>query len=378
MKKRFTASYKLAAGFVILALLATYGYKFANNLVIGGENLPPIKPGRVNIIGVDTSKGYRIIVQNQLAKMVQGGVEAFRAGDMSEEAAEEDGPNRRYIPIKEMLFALAGDDKALGTFIMKINEIKTDDWASTAKIWKSEDLEKAFGGDKALKGKLESDLNMHLDGSVLDHVNKNSIYSGIIVDFPVTMKVQSDQGPKQRVARVQRWYRPNLIVTITDVNMTKTHKYYTLQDVANQYALEAERLKSGEITKENIVKSIQSMYSPSAVSMLAETPERIINSIVPVINENQINDATETVNQGQKGQLYTLTFNLTDEGVKRIWHYTRDREGSQLLVVVDGVAISAPRIDHGINSANVQINNLEDESLVQDSIEALHEIKTKK
>lgn len=369
MRKRFTASYKLALGFAAVALLATYGYKFANDLALGGAPLPPIAPGAVTILGVDTSQGYRIIVQNQLAKLVRGNSEAFKAGDMGEDS--DDAGDRKYVPVKEMLKALGGDTKALGTFVMKINEIKDDEWSPAAVIWKSDDIDKAIGGDAFLKKKLEEDLNMHLDGSVLDHVNKNSMFNGIIVEFKVPVRLK--KTGKLLEAPIRQWYRANMVRTITDINLVQSKKYYTMADVALQYKIEAAKLQDGEREKEDIAKSLQAIYAPSEISRLKEFPERIINSVTTVVNDSQISDASEASADGPKGKFFTLTFHLNNEGKKRIWQFTRDRVGSQLLIVVNGVSIAAPRIDHGINGDEVQIHNLEDESLVQEAIDTIHE-----
>lgn len=372
MNKRFTASYKLAIGFAALALLVTYGYKFANDMALG-EKLPPIKPSVVNIVGVDTSAGYHIVVQNQIAKLVQGGPGTFGPGDMSGDSEASD-PQRKFVPIKEMLGALSGDKALLGEFVMKINEIQDTEWPVSAPIWTSQNIEKAIDGDKTLKSKLEANLNMHLDGSPLDHVDKDAMFDGIFVDIDVPIKLKNGEVLQ---APVRQWYRPALVTNVTEVRVKSANKYYTMKDVATAYASAAEEEAQQPARREKITRSLRSLYSPEKMGQLETAPERFINSVIPVLNENQIESAKELSLDGSKGKVFTLVFKLSEEGKKRIWQFTRDRVGSQLLVVVNGVAIAAPRIDHGINGDEVEINNLEDESMIQETIDTLKEQQAK-
>jgi preprotein translocase subunit SecD len=106
---------------------------------------------------------------------------------------------------------------------------------------------------------------------------------------------------------------------------------------------------------------------------LGPFPQKVLNSITSVINESQILGARYDTESTSKGKRFTLILDLSDEGKKRIWQFTRDRVNSQLLITVDGVAIAAPIIAHPIADNEISIRGLEDESLVKEAVATINE-----
>ena len=67
--------------------------------------------------------------------------------------------------------------------------------------------------------------------------------------------------------------------------------------------------------------------------------------------------------------LYDLVLDLNDEGRDRLWKYSRNKVGTQLLLIVDGVAIAAPRVRHELAQKTVTITQMPDKALIQDAID---------
>jgi hypothetical protein len=71
--------------------------------------------------------------------------------------------------------------------------------------------------------------------------------------------------------------------------------------------------------------------------------------------------------------MHDLTVKLTPEGRDRLWQYSRGRVNSQLLLIVNGIAIAAPRIQHELAQGELTITQMPDEVLVRDAVEIINE-----
>lgn len=347
------------------ALLAVYGYQYLNDYLLGREHFPALKPGAINVLGVDTSQGYRIVVQNQTAKLVYGTQENFGPGPM--ENTDADDTDKKFIPIKELLKGLQGDVGGLSYFVQRLNDIKDDSLPAQAKVWKLEDIEKALAGDKAIEAKLVNDLNVKLDGTPLDHLSVSAFFNGIIVDSPVPMEVPVGDRKEPIVARVHQPYRASFLTSL-EANIKE--KFATRDLIAKEYMLAAERVRQSETQKENVRRTL-SLFR-KRIPQLGPFPQKILNSVTPVINEQQIVGARFETENTSKGDRYTLVLELTDEGKKRLWQFTRDRVNSQLLITVDGVAIAAPIIAHRIADTEISVRGLEDRNMVEDAVATIN------
>lgn len=160
------SSTKLAIGFAIVAGGGLYGYDFAMHRAIMGEHFEPVKPSQVNLVGINAGAGFKIIVANQMAQLVEAS-DQFQGQESDGEGATS-GSIKKRIPIREMLEVLKGNQDALGPFLMKVNDKdENDSWPPIRVEWTAERVRKALDGDKAEEAKLVHDLNINLDGTPL-------------------------------------------------------------------------------------------------------------------------------------------------------------------------------------------------------------------
>jgi hypothetical protein len=366
------SSTKIAIGFAALILVGYFGFQKVTDLMIMGQEFPPIVPGKINIIGVNTGAGYRVIVSNELAQLVetQGGFQQGNIDDPSTDSAV-----KKRIPLREMLETLQGDSKALGSFVMTMNDLSENDLPPVRVIWTKPDLEKAFQGDKKLQAKLENDLNMKLDGTPLPTLRISSLENGIVLSVPVTVNVNLQKGPTPVTGQVLEAYQPKMLKAVQadyaqDPRSTDTVK-------AGYYAQEAQEVMT-KGSKENIKASIEEKMSDSEVQSLIETPKRILDSAFIVLNDGFIDEAkynTYTSNDGKS--MHDLTIDLNDEGRRRLWKYSKKRVGDQLLLVSDGIAIAAPRIQHPLMGGEITITKMPDQTILDDFIDKYNETKGK-
>ena len=71
--------------------------------------------------------------------------------------------------------------------------------------------------------------------------------------------------------------------------------------------------------------------------------------------------------------MFDLSVDVSDEGRRRLWKYSKERVGTQLLLVADGIPIAAPRIQHELAQDSLTITQMEDEVLVRDAVEMLNQ-----
>jgi hypothetical protein len=369
------SSTKIAIGFVIIAGGLIYGYKFAMRQAIMSQYFPPVVPGNVNIVGINTGAGFKIIVANQMAQLVQAS-DSFH-GVESDSGGATEGAIKKRVPIREMLQVLQGNLKALGTFIMKVNERdENDTWPPVRVVWPAERLMKALDGDKVEEAKLVHDLNINLDGTPLPILDRDSMENGIIIDYPVSVTVNSGGVKRTLVGRVQEPFKPDLLTTI---ERKLTDKLVNNDMIAGYYAEESQKVLSGASRRQDIRKSIMARLAPSNAKELSEAPERILASAEVVVNDSHIESASYRNYDTTNGKMNDLTIEMTEEGRKRLWKFSEDRVGTQLMLIVNGVAIAAPRISHELAQGEITITQLADETLVKEAVAALnhHDVKPK-
>lgn len=362
----------IAIGFAAVALLSIYGSRFVNHLLLGREHFAPLVPGEVNIVGINTKAGYAVLVQNRAAKLVIGETGQLGPGEMSDRALEESSSDKRFIPIREMLKGLKGDADALGVFVQRLNDIKDDDLPPYAPVWRIEDIQAAVAGKADLRAKLEHDINVTLDGKPLDSISRSALFNGILVDTPVPIDLQLGSERRRVMARVKRSYRPQLMGRVLS---NLENKYVDAAGIAREYMLAVNDLKQGRFQPENVADSLLALGKSS--DSLARFPQSVLNSVTPVVNEFQITTATYVTQQTPKGDAYTLRVQLNDEGRKRLWQFSNDRVGDQLLVTVNGIAIAAPRIAHPLSDGEIEVTGLQDESLAKLAVDTINKRATK-
>lgn len=375
-KFRMRSSIKIAIGFLVVTIGGWFAYNAITDQIVGRMKFDTLAPGdRFNLVGIAGGRGYHIRVANRMAQLVEGENIEFDAQGGGDEDREQ-GDMRRRIPVRELLQSLQGDEKALGHLVMVVNDkAENDDWPTLRVVWKKEDLEKALSGDKALEAKLVRDLNMNLDGTPLETLRPAS-FNGIILDMPVPVRVQVGAETKTVTARIQEPYLPQLMDRVQKlyeqaVSEASQVGYYT-QEVKSLRA----GLADGTARPEDIRRSLRARYDERRLADFARSPERLLSSARVVINDSFVTGASYRSYTGPDGnKLHDMTIQLSPEGRNRLWQYSRGRVGSQLLMIVTGWPIAAPRVRHDLSDSTLTITQLPDENLVRRAVDAINQRK---
>ncbi|RYG31756.1 hypothetical protein EON81_22185 [bacterium] len=368
-------STKIALGFALITAGSYGAYQVITDRMIMGETFSVLTPGRVNLVGIDPGAGYRIIVANSIAQLVEtsGG---FEGGESADGGGATEGSIKKRVPMKELLKTLQGDTKATGAFIASMNDIREDDtWPTTRIVWRAEDLRKAIeGGDAPLRKKLEHDLNMRIDGYPLPTLNYNSLEDGIMIDTPVSVTVNLHGKQTVVTGRVQEPYRPRMIKAVEEAYKDQGDVTRNVQ--AGYYKMEAEKLLEEPEKREKIGETLLARISPKVSEQRAEAPTRLLKFATIVVNDTLIDGASYNSYDGPDGRKrHDIAIDLKDEGRRRLWQFSKKRVGTQLLLVTDGIPISAPRIQHELAQSQMSISRLDDEVLVREAVNMLNEKK---
>lgn len=367
MKAR--SSTKIAIGFVIIAGGGIYGYQYAMRRAIMNEHFTPLVPGKVNLVGINPGAHFKIIVANQVAQLVEAS-DSFH-GEETDSGGSTEGAIKKHVPVAQMLQVLQGNQDALGPFIMKVNDRdENDTWPPIRVIWTAERLKKALNGDKIQEAKLVHDLNINLDGSPLPILNRASMENGIVLDYPVKVNVNAGGVVRVLTGRVREPYKPSLMVT---VERDLVDKKVDNDMIAGYYAQESQDVLDGKSRKEDVKQQLMSRLSADNAAQLAEAPEKILQSAFIVVNEHGISGASYNNYDTTSGKMSNLTIEMTDEGRRRLWQFSEDRVGTQLLLIVNGIPIAAPRIGHELAQGEITITQMPDETLVKEAVNTLNQ-----
>ncbi len=369
---RVRASNQIAIGFVLLMAGVYGGYRVVTARLIDSAVFPEIKPGRINLVGIDTGAGYRIIVSNQMAQLVESlSAEALEAGDQE---SEEEGAKRR-VPLKELLQVLQGKGEALGPFVTAMNdELRQQQLPSNLEelSWTPEQVQLALGGDAALKAKLERQLNIGLDGTPPEHVSLSAVFDGIYLKVPVSLSVPVAGQPTTVEGHIYTAYKARFVAQI---EMKVGENAEDVNFVRGAYAEERARYLGPTGTREDIRQSLLDRVSPASVEKFLVNPQRVLSKAKVVVNDGFLEKAAmQEVPASDGKKRYDVTLDLSDEGRRRLWQYSRRNVGSQLLLVADGAAVAAPRIQHELAAGDVTIKQLPDETLATDLVDAVNQI----
>jgi len=365
------SSTKIAIGFTIIAAGSIYGYQYAMRRAIMGEHFQPLVPGTVNLIGINPGAGFKILVVNEMAQLVKASDEFH--GNESDDAGSTEGAVKKHIPIREMLAVLKGDESKVGPFIMKVNDRdENNNWPPTRVIWKGEDLQKALHGDKALEAKLVHDLNINLDGSPLPTLIRSSMENGIILDYPIPIKVTIAGKQTTVVGRFQEPYKPTLMSAVEN---KLNDKLVTDDTIRGYYKEEAEPQMNDPSKRENVRKALLIRLAPANAKELAEYPQHILESAFVIVNDSLIDSASYRSYETTNGKTNDLTIELTDEGRRRLWQFSEDRIGTQIMFINDGIAYAAPKINHELSQGELTITQMPDERLVKEAVAAINNKK---
>jgi hypothetical protein len=367
-RTRMRSSTKIALAFLVIVVGSLLGFRAYSAWRVGNLEFEPLTPGVVNILGVEAGSGYRVIVANGIAQLVQVADGKFEAqgGDMGTE-----GALRKRMPIREMLQSLQGNEEALSRFVMVLNEIKTDELPPVPIYWSAADLQRAIDGDPELQASLERDLNIRLDGTPLDTVSLSALESGIVIRAPVPIRVRVGGEPQTLTATILQEYQPRLMQTVKASYRERPE--VTREIVAGLYLQAAREVLEDESRREDVRRSIQARIDPARLAQFAKAPEQVLANSNVLVTENHITRADYRSYNSTRGTMHDLTVKLTPEGRDRLWQYSRGRVNSQLLLIVNGIAIAAPRIQHELAQGELTITQMPDEVLVRDAVEIINE-----
>lgn len=322
-------------------------------LALSGFNPVPVKPGRIDLIAVHPESGYRIVVSNGIAHLVEfsGSTKDFDVPDDTKNTE-----NAARLPIRETLQALQGQADALGKMVMAVNKIRDEDFPNNRVVWKAEDIVTAIKGDPATRARLEKDLNTRLDGTPLDSVSLNAITSGIVIDSPVKVKVPIEGKESVIECRIQEPYK-TLFVGAVQKHVDERFNV-TREALAGLYKAEAMKIIDGG-QKEGVVQSLEFRIAPEKLREKAANVEKILAHTRVLVNENQMRGASYVTVQGaNRSILANVTLRLDEDGRMRLWKYSHEHLGFQLMLTFDGVAIAAPRIKTELAESEVNLTNV--------------------
>lgn len=332
-------------------------------VMLGNYVVVPVKPGKINLVAVHRLSGYRIIVSNGTAHLyeIQGDAQAFDAPDETSTAQDA-----ARLPIRETLQSLQGDASALGKMVMSVNKMHEEDLPNVRIVWKAEDIQKALDGDQALRTKLEGNLNTRLDGTPLDTVSLEAIMSGIVIDEPVTVNVPVEGQLKPVTCRIQE---PFKTLFAGAIEKKVNERFETSNEALLGYYREAANKILAGGRKEDVAQSLKSHIEPATLQEKAVGPERILANTKVLVNENQMSGASYVTFEGpNRSILSDVTLRLTDDGKMRLWKYSHDNPGFQLLLAVDGVAIAAPRIKTELAENEVKLTKVPSKDQVDEAV----------
>lgn len=150
-------STKILIGFLAVSGAGFLGWNAYANAQVSSVDLGDLVPGRVNLIAVSPDSGYRIVVANQIATLVEKGNAEFGAPDQRSESSE--GSSKKRLPIGDWLNSLNGDQEALNRLVTVLNKLDERELPPEPVVWRAEDIQSALDGDAALK-KNSSQISM--------------------------------------------------------------------------------------------------------------------------------------------------------------------------------------------------------------------------
>lgn len=364
---KWNASLKAALTGCAALTLMFLGWRAYNTAQLAGFNPTPVIPGRVTLLGIDTSAGYRIVVANDVAQLADAESGRDRSGN-------EEAKNLRRIPIREFLKSLTGDADSVGKLVMSLNKIGEDELIGAGAVWKAEDVLRAVEGDSQLRAKLESDIHCGLDGMPPPEIRLKTLLGGIVIDSPVRVKVPIRGEVKEIEGRIRE---PFMTKFARAMEKAVGERFSPTQSmVVGLYKLNSSKTGPGGELAEDVAATMKGMVSQSRLQAFAENPERLLRSATVLINQDHITRSTYREWEGNDRKKYAdIALAVNDDGKMRLWKYSDGKKDFQLMFVVDDVALAAPVITSVLNRNDVLLSQLPNLSLAKkaaDSINSAH------
>lgn len=367
---RMRSSVKVAA--VVLGTCAAIygGWTLYAKSRLKDFEIREIAPGRVNLVAISPGAGYRIIVANQVAQLA----EVDEREGSAAEAREDRLPiNPRRLPIREWLQTLQGDEKALGALVMSLNDMKDADLPTTQITWTKDDIEKALAGDPVLIKKLEDNLHTTLNGRPQDSLHLSALLNGIVLEIPVPVTVSVAGKEKTLTGIALEPFKTNFVKGVEQSILQRFNPTTAVQ--LGVYREQATMILDGKVQAEDVAGSLRARFAESRVKGMAVKPERVLRETKVLINESFIVSASKQTYPGPNRQTLTdISIRLTEEGRMRLWKYSNENKGFQLLLIVDSVAVAAPVISTELAQSEITITQVPNERLAMDAVNTMNEV----
>lgn len=366
------SSTKIGIGTALVFGVSYFGYQAFAAFQVDRIVFQDLKPGAFNLVGVNTGRGFKIIVSNEVAQLVEFDPEKEK-GFEGETGEEADVTNKRRVPLKDMLLSLQGDEQAAGKLVVSLNDtLRKQELPANEVLWKASELRKALDGDAVLKKKLEEDLNVTLDGQPLDKIRPASLQNGIVVEGYLPLKANIEGKPVTLQAPVRQPFTARFAENVrkhyeSNFNPSK-------EVITGFYLEEATKLKSRPGDVQDVRKGLENLIDQDNLTrQFGDAPNRILNNSQIVITEKFFNDVSLTTREVSGGkQVCDIHLDLNDEGRKRLWQYSRRNPGKQLLFIgLDGLAIAAPRIGSEMAEPRQTIKNVQNPTLAQEVVASI-------
>ena len=368
--------HKIAIGFALIMGGAWFGYQAYAKHQVDNLSFDEITPGKINIVGINAGAGYRIIVSNHVAQLIQTSGEEFAEGYDYDSGDNDSGGPKKRVPLKELLQTLQGDELALGKFVTAMNDdLRKMEMPTAEVVWPADRVEKALAGDAALRTQLERDLNVSLDGSPLDQIRRGAIDNGIVLLCKVPVEVAVAGKVRTMMGEIKIPYTPRFVLGL---RKRFEEAFEVTPELLKGNYIEASReLDEAPRNKEDVARVLRDLTSAEVLkSRFAEAPTRILSNAFVILNEEFVDGASMRERPGPEGKpLFDIDVSLTDPGRRRIWQFSRRNPGAQLLFIVDGNAIAAPRIRHELSSSSIAITQIPDRGLVEDAVEQINTLR---
>lgn len=345
---------------------AYVGYQAYAALTVDNAKFDPVVADDISLVAIESGRGFRVIVANQMAQLADGG--AREKSDEYDAESTGDLDNLKRLPIRELILAHSGDQKALSTLISRMNDLDKEDRLPTTRVmWRSEDVQKAIGGDATLRAKLERNLNVKLDGTPLAGLSVNAIENGIVVPVKVPVLFVANGQDRSMTAEVLQWFLPTFSQTV--MNRYSSEADVTPERIAAYYLEEAKKVEKPQ----DVAKSLTQMITKPNQEW-SERTGALLSATHVLMNSTYIKGLTvdERVTESGK-KLLDLHLDVSDEGRRRMWQFSRKKDKFQLMLIVNGIAIAAPTVREELSGSTVTISNLPDEDFIRDAVSTIQE-----
>lgn len=373
---KLKGSWKFILSVLAVLALIIAGLRLFSYISLRDYKLVPAEAKEVNLVAIQPGKGYRVIVANRIAQL--GEVDEAEAGNRGGFGGTDvqNAQNLRRIPVRELLGGLNGDPKDLGYLIERMNELNGPDDPISDYKWKEEDLKKALEGDPELKKKLEIDLQCRLDGSPVDSFSASRIVSGISIETLVPIKVNIAGEVKTVQAIVRQPYKSPLAGAVEKELNQRFNP--TPEQMISIYLTKAKEQDS----KPGFLESaLRSRISDSRKQELVSKPEKVVASAMILANNSHLEGASSRTYKASNGkdELTDITLRMTGDGRMRLWKHSAEvKSGFQLMLVVDRVALAAPKISTELAESQVTVTQMPDRELAESAVKRINELTSGK